>query len=44
MTPEQVQLIKTSWAQVVPISDKAAELFYGRLFDGRYLFHRFYNR
>jgi hemoglobin-like flavoprotein len=33
MTPEQVQLIKTSWAQVVPISDKAAELFYGKLFE-----------
>jgi len=33
MTPEQVQLIKNSWAQVVPISDKAAELFYGKLFE-----------
>jgi hemoglobin-like flavoprotein len=33
MTPEQVELIKSSWAQVVPISDKAAELFYGKLFE-----------
>ncbi|MFC1774301.1 globin family protein [Pseudomonadota bacterium] len=33
MTPEQVGLIKESWAQVLPISDKAAELFYGKLFE-----------
>jgi hemoglobin-like flavoprotein len=33
MTPEQVQLVKSSWAQVLPISDKAAELFYGKLFE-----------
>lgn len=33
MTPEQVELIKSSWAQVIPISDKAAELFYGKLFE-----------
>ena len=33
MTPEQVELVKSSWAQVVPISDKAAELFYGKLFE-----------
>lgn len=33
MTPEQIQLVKQSWAQVVPISDKAAELFYGKLFE-----------
>jgi len=33
MTPAQVELIKNSWAQVVPISDKAAELFYGKLFE-----------
>jgi hemoglobin-like flavoprotein len=33
MTPAQVELIKSSWAQVVPISDKAAELFYGKLFE-----------
>ncbi len=33
MTPEQVQLVKDSWAQVTPIADKAAELFYGKLFE-----------
>lgn len=33
MTPEQAKLIKDSWAQVLPISDKAAELFYGKLFE-----------
>ncbi len=33
MTPEQVGLIKGSWSQVLPISDKAAELFYGKLFE-----------
>jgi hemoglobin-like flavoprotein len=33
MTPEQVTLVKESWATVVPISDKAAELFYGKLFE-----------
>lgn len=33
MTPEQIELVKQSWAQVVPISDKAAELFYGKLFE-----------
>jgi hemoglobin-like flavoprotein len=33
MTPEQVQLVKSSWQQVVPIADKAAELFYGKLFE-----------
>jgi hemoglobin-like flavoprotein len=33
MTPEQIQLVKNSWGQVVPIADKAAELFYGKLFE-----------
>lgn len=33
MTPEQVALVQTSWEKVVPISDKAAELFYGKLFE-----------
>lgn len=33
MTPEQVTLVQTSWEKVVPISDTAAELFYGRLFE-----------
>lgn len=33
MTPEQKQLVKDSWAKVLPIQETAAELFYGRLFD-----------
>jgi len=33
MTPEQVKLIKTSWAKVVPISEVAADIFYRKLFE-----------
>jgi len=33
MTPEQVVLVKNTWAMVTPIADKAAELFYGKLFE-----------
>lgn len=33
MTPEKIALVKSTWEMVVPISDKAAELFYGRLFE-----------
>jgi len=33
MTPEQIQLCKSSWAKVEPIADDAAALFYGNLFD-----------
>jgi hemoglobin-like flavoprotein len=33
MKPEQIKLVKESWAKVVPISDTAAELFYGKLFE-----------
>ncbi|MET0029051.1 MAG: globin family protein [Candidatus Thiodiazotropha sp.] len=33
MTPNTIQLVKTSWAQVAPIADQAAALFYGRLFE-----------
>lgn len=33
MTPQQVQSIQSSWQMVVPIKDKAAELFYGKLFE-----------
>ena len=33
MTPEQIELVQSSWAKVKPISDKAAELFYGKLFE-----------
>lgn len=32
MTPQQIELIKSSFAKVAPISETAAELFYGRLF------------
>ena len=32
MTPEQIELVKSSWAKVLPISEQAAELFYGKLF------------
>ena len=33
MTNDEVQLVRSSWAKVQPISSQAAELFYGRLFD-----------
>lgn len=33
MTPEQVTLIKSSWNKIMPISDAAADLFYGKLFE-----------
>jgi nitric oxide dioxygenase len=33
MTPEQVTLVQQSFAKVAPISEQAAELFYGRLFE-----------
>ena|SRR5437867_12103718 len=33
MTPEQIALVQTSFAQVLPIADTAAALFYGRLFE-----------
>src|SRR5580658_2545453 len=33
MTPNQVKLIQVSFAKVVPISEQAAALFYGRLFE-----------
>jgi nitric oxide dioxygenase len=33
MTPEQIKLVQDSFAKVAPISGKAAELFYGRLFE-----------
>ena len=33
MTPDQVKLVQDSFAKVVPISETAAELFYGRLFE-----------
>jgi hemoglobin-like flavoprotein len=33
MTPEQVKLVQESFAKVAPISDVAASMFYGRLFE-----------
>jgi hemoglobin-like flavoprotein len=33
MTPEQIKLVQDTFAKVGPISGKAAELFYGRLFE-----------
>ncbi|MEJ2454569.1 MAG: globin family protein [Candidatus Thiodiazotropha sp.] len=33
MTAEEINLVKTSWAKVEPIADRAAVLFYGRLFE-----------
>lgn len=33
MDDKTKQLVQESWAKVVPISDKAADLFYGRLFE-----------
>jgi len=33
MTAEQVAAIQASWAQVLPIADTAAALFYQRLFE-----------
>ena len=36
MTPRQVALVQQSWTLVQPIADKAAELFYMRLFSRRH--------
>ena len=33
MTPDQVKAIQESFAKVAPISEQAAALFYGRLFE-----------
>lgn len=33
LTQEQKQLVQDSWKLVLPISSKAAELFYGKLFE-----------
>ena len=33
MTPEQLILVQESWGKVIPISDTAAQLFYGKLFE-----------
>lgn len=33
MTLEQINLVRTSWEKVLPISETAASLFYGKLFE-----------
>jgi hemoglobin-like flavoprotein len=33
MTPAQIDLVRSTWEQVMPIADTAAELFYGRVFE-----------
>jgi hemoglobin-like flavoprotein len=33
LTPEQLTLVQSSWAKVVPIADIAADLFYDKLFE-----------
>jgi hemoglobin-like flavoprotein len=33
MDAQQVDVVQSTWEQVVPISDTATELFYARLFD-----------
>lgn len=33
MTPQQIDMVKASWRDVIPIRDKAAELFYQKLFE-----------
>jgi hemoglobin-like flavoprotein len=33
ITDQQKALVESTWEQVRPISDKAAELFYGKLFE-----------
>ena len=33
MTRNQIALVQRTWKKVVPISEEAAELFYGRLFE-----------
>ncbi|MGC1780126.1 MAG: globin family protein [Xanthobacteraceae bacterium] len=33
MTPDQIKVVQESFAKVVPISEQAAALFYGRLFE-----------
>lgn len=33
MSPEEIQIVRSTWSQVEPISDTAATLFYNRLFE-----------
>ena len=34
MTSEQIELVRSSFAKIVPLSEEAAVLFYARLFEG----------
>src|SRR5438270_653594 len=33
MTPQQIELVQSTWRKVLPVRDTAAELFYGKLFS-----------
>ena len=33
MTPKQIAVVQTTWKEVIPIADTAAEMFYNRLFE-----------
>ena len=33
MTPQQIELVKSTWSKVVPIQETAADLFYNKLFE-----------
>jgi hemoglobin-like flavoprotein len=33
MTPEQIDLVQSTWTKVAPIADQAADIFYDRLFE-----------
>ena len=33
LTTDEIEMVQTSWKKCIPIADKAAELFYGRLFE-----------
>lgn len=33
MTPNEIQLVQASFAKVAPVAEKAAEMFYNRLFE-----------
>src|SRR4051812_48845029 len=33
LTPRQIELVQSSFNKVAPIADKAAEIFYARLFE-----------
>ncbi|MEW8506377.1 MAG: globin family protein [Candidatus Thiodiazotropha sp.] len=33
MSPDEIKVVKESWAKILPLTDQVAELFYARLFD-----------